>query len=303
MLSEEIIEKVKSKDLEALAELDRRGLIIAKDESVECFAERLVSLQEKLTDLKEQTQTKSDYEIEGMKFKSQQLIPKSDFKASQDITNELYQFENDWVPGFYQNPKPSWLFGGCCYTSEPEFFSFFQIREKFKTQDRWLFYKREELLSHEMCHVARSGFNAKKFEEFFAYKTATKKLRQVLGSTLYSSFDTYFILIAAIMLPVLQVVTVANDILIPLHYFLYAFLGVLVGYAIRWQRIKRVYSKALKNMTAVFSDNAQAVLFRCDDAEIADIANWKLESAKGNVDDLQKESIHWQVICHRFAGE
>lgn len=40
-------------------------------------------------------------------------------------------------------------------SGDPEFFTLFIIRRTLKDQERWLIYRRNELISHELCHVAR----------------------------------------------------------------------------------------------------------------------------------------------------
>lgn len=301
MLTEELIEKAKSGDMETLVTLDANGFLIAPNENPQSFAKRLRTLLEKLTDLKKQVSEKEFYEIEGMKFKSDGLIPKHDFLNSMEKNQELYDFSIDWVPGFYQNPSMGWLFGGCCYTSEPDFFSFFQVRETFKLKNKWMFYNRDELVAHELCHVARSGIDAKKFEEFFAYKTSPKKFRRGFGSALYSTIDTYMILIASISLPVIQYLRLNQLIDVPFWPFL-TFLSLLIGnFVRRYFSLKNNFEKAKKKLEPFFGCKGQSVLFRCSDNEIFEIAKLSKEKLSEKVSELTKNDLRWQIINQRFG--
>jgi len=302
MITTETIKLAKNEDLDTLVALDKIGLIISPTESCEAFATRLETLKEKLDDFNNQVQTKPTYEIEGMKFKSANVIPKKDFQPCLKQTESLFQFSMDWVPGFYQNSQPAFLFGGCCYTSDPDFYSFFQVRESFKTKPTWFFYNRDELMAHEMCHVARGGIGAKKYEEFFAYKTSAKKIRKSIGSVLYSQIDTYMILALSLIMPAVQIYNINYRITNPISMqpFIGAFLLLISFYIMRGLGLNSSYKSALENIEPVFGENSQAVLFRCDDKEINYFAN----STKETVAEFLKNHANetrWKVIYKRFA--
>jgi hypothetical protein len=302
MITQETIDLAKAEDIKTLVALDEMGLIIAPNESSEAFAERLETLKNRLDDHKEQVQSKPFYEIEGMKFKSENVIPKNDFQPCLQLTEKLFRFSMNWVPGFYQNSQPSFLFGGCCYTSEPDFYSFFQVRQSFKTKPTWFFYHRDELMSHEMCHVARGGIVAKKYEEFFAYKTSKKKIRKAIGSILYSQIDTYLILALSLCMPAVQFYNINYSATNPISLlpFIGAFIALLCFYIIRGIRLNKNYKSALKNLEPIFGENSQAVLFRCNDQEIDQFAKTTPEEISTTLKKYSKET-RWQIIIKRFA--
>ena len=302
MITNETIDLAKNSDIETLIALDEIGLIISPTESSEEFAARLTTLKEKLDDYKNQVQTNPVYEIEGMKFKSANVIPKSDFQPCLKQTESLFRFSMDWVPGFYQNSQPAFLFGGCCYTSDPDFYSFFQVRESFKTKPTWFFYNRDELMAHEMCHVARGGIGAKKYEEFFAYKTSAKKVRKSMGSVLYSQIDTYLILAFSLIMPAVQIYNLNYRIDNPISMqpFIGLFLLLISFYIMRGLGLNSSYKSALENLEPIFGENSQAVLFRCDDKEIHRFANSTKETVAEILENVSNET-RWQVIYKRFA--
>ncbi len=303
MLTRDTIDRVKQQDIPTLVALDKRGLIVAPNESAEAFAKRLETLRLKLDDVRSQVQTEPFYEIEGMKFKSENAIPKEDFKAATVHTKSLFGFKMKWVPGFYQNPKPSILFGGCCYTSEPDLYSFFQIRESFKKQQKWLFYNRDELMAHEMCHVARGGIGAKKYEEFFAYKTSEKQLRKAMGSVLYSQMDTYLILLMSLSLPLFQFYNLKYrfDNPISIWPLLSGFGALILFYILRYFGQKSSYEAALNYLNPTFGADSQAVLFRCNDQEIDEFAMLDANTDQADLEPLKEKDLRWQVIFNRFV--
>jgi len=121
------------------------------------------------------------YEVEGLSFPAAQRIPREMVTNVAAITQEHYGFAIDWVPGFFADQSFGWLFGGCAYYFEPDFFALFIVRRSFEHHNRWLIYNRDELLSHELCHVARGGLKADFFEEEFAYGVSGSWFRQAVG--------------------------------------------------------------------------------------------------------------------------
>lgn len=302
MITDETIDLAKKENIETLVALDEIGLILAPAESGEEFSIRLKTLKEKLDDYKTQVQSKPIYEIEGMKFKSANAIPKKDFQPCLKQTESLFRFSMDWVPGFYQNSQPAFLFGGCCYTSDPDFYSFFQVRESFKEKQTWFFYNRDELMAHEMCHVARGGIGAKKYEEFFAYKTSNKNMRKAIGSVLYSQLDTYLILALSLIMPAVQIYNINYRVMDPISMkpFIGAFLLLISFYIMRGLGLGSSYKSALANMEPIYGDDSQAVLFRCNDQEINQFANASKETAAEIIKNQSNET-RWKVINKRFA--
>ncbi len=165
-----------------------------------------------------------------------------------------------------------------------------------------MFYNRDELMAHELCHVARSGMNSKYFEEFFAYTTSPKKFRKVCGSVLYSSLDTYLLLIAAIAMPVAQYLKLSGLVNLPLWPFTGFFALLLLNLVRRYFSLKKTYASAEKNLKPLFEDKTPAVLFRCSDEEIKAFAK-SSESLTDKVAGLIKNDLRWQVINARFGGE
>ena len=73
--------------------------------------------------------------------------------------------------------------------------SWFQLKPVFAKQEKWLIYSRQELISHEMCHIARFHLHSHRYEETLAYKTSTSRLRKAIGGALLSPAYAIFQLI------------------------------------------------------------------------------------------------------------
>ena len=108
------------------------------------------------------------YEIEGVAVEAHARIPAELFGRAKAVTRDMYGFDADWVPGFFVDMAFGWFFGGCAFHFFPDFFTLFMIRRSFAERERWLIYDRDELLAHEMCHVARVALDSTVFEEVFA---------------------------------------------------------------------------------------------------------------------------------------
>jgi hypothetical protein len=63
------------------------------------------------------------------------------------------------------------------------------------------FYQRSELVVHEVSHAARSSFDEPKFEEFFAYRTSSRRWRRFLGPFFQAPWEVYPFLLASLLYP------------------------------------------------------------------------------------------------------
>lgn len=295
----ELIDAVKAEDLETLAALDARGLLAGKDENGLAFATRLEKLEENISELETDLDSEKGFKLDGLTFKRKDRIPQNLFADAAAKNRALYDFSVDWVPGFYRDPRQSFLFGGCSYTSCPDFFAIFLIRAAFAKTNRWLWYDRDELFSHELCHVARSGMDSRMYEEHLAYRTSEKQFRKVVGSVLYSTMDTFLILGGVLLPLIIQFAGIYMGKPMPAWPGWLLIVGLLLFYANRWRVIKKRTNRAEAALTMVFGDQAQAVLFRCTDEEINDLATLAPEKT-GEWLKTHENNLRWRVTCHRF---
>ena len=169
MISRENIAKIRQGDLAALAELDAQGISPSPQETLEEFAERLEGLNLNFAKMEDALHHNGEYNVEGVTVKASARISEEIFEEPMERTNRLFGFRCDWVPGFFFQASPLSFFGGYAFYFFPEFFAMFLARNSFRNKRKWLFIERDELVAHEMCHIARAALQSQAYEELFAY--------------------------------------------------------------------------------------------------------------------------------------
>ena len=192
--SEENLQQAASGNIDMLAAYDANGFLLGADESAEDFAKRIRLFQTNRQKLEDALRKDGKYDAEGIIVTPDDRIPNTLFAKIAEHTKRLYRFQIDWVPGFFIDPSFSLLFGGCAFCSYPDFFTMFIIRRTFKTQEKWLIYNRDELLAHELCHVARIALLSEEFEETFAYQTSASSFRKLIGGIFRKQTDSFLFL-------------------------------------------------------------------------------------------------------------
>jgi hypothetical protein len=304
-LSDDIIERAGCGETAALVELDRRGFIPAETEDCCDFAERLKRCRERAAAF-EQTMAgeAGEFQIpdDDLVLRPADRIPAELFVGAGKATEELYGFAIDWVPGFFKDC--GLLFGGGAYAFPPDFFSIFIINEAFATQERWLIYGRQELLAHELCHVARSGFASPACEELHAYQTAKTGFRRRFGGIVHRERDSYVFLGSALVLLAAQVARVVLALPeLPIWPFWIPF--ILCSAFLLWRHLGLLgrYDRAGSRLaTACLAGKSRHILFRCTDAEIVDLANLAAADLPAWL-AARPDSPRWRVIKARFFPE
>jgi len=254
------LSKARKGDVKMLAEFDKRGLICGAHETLEEYCNRLQLFIKNLDEMESEVKKNGYLSLEDMKFANEERIPENSFKPSQKINRELYDFSIDWVPGFFLTPRFGMLFGGCAYSFDPDFFSLFIIRSSFKEKKKWLFYERDEIMSHELCHIARFAMNSHKYEEQFAYQTSGSKFRRNYGCMMRSAWETYILMILLLGMLTTQVSLVlffnkwlsAQSIVTnPVHWF-YITIATFISYlVIRQKGQNRQFAHTLEIMSSI----------------------------------------------------
>ncbi len=288
-------------DEAAAGELDACGLLIGGLESPEQWVERIRKLTANIERMEAQLAETRQFTVEDVCVQAGDRIPQELFGAAGRITEALYGFRADWVPGFFVNPSFGWLFGGCAFYFYPDFFAMFIIRRAFAQREKWLFYDRVELLAHELCHVARVGFTSRRFEEMLAYQTATSHFRRVAGGVFRSPVDGYVLLGATWLLLLAQVLRFSVLLWLPGWPFWLLVIGVIGFFAIRHGRDVHIFAKATRNLERIAPGAARSVLFRCTDEEIDALAGLDDADALAQwLDYRVRSSRRWQLIRDRF---
>lgn len=306
-LDEKTLQRIRQEDLDALADLDRRGLTPAPGEDGTAFAARLQRLSERLSRWEENLRTAGCTSLEGMTLTRGDTIPPELFSAPGKRTRGLYGFQCDWVPGYFCTPSHGWLFGGCTFSEPPDLFTVFIVSQRLRTKKRHLFYNREEILSHELCHVARAGLQAMEFEEHFAYQTSTGAFRRNWGGAMHSQWDSFLFLALCVLLPLGQLLLPRFAPALPLWPAWIPLLAACAFFILRHLRLRRHFRKALDLLRrrACHGDEQKAriLLFHATDPEIhtlASLCEKNDEEARFHdvLADFQKD-LRWKIALHR----
>ena len=294
----DILNKASAGDIDALMLLDRHGFIMGHSESTERFVARLRTLADKLDKMQRQLDKDGKFEIDDITVYARDRIPDKLFGEAKECTKSLFGFSIDWVPGFFIDPFM--LFGGCAFTYYPDFFAMFIIRRSFRHSPKWFIYKRKELLAHELCHIARIGMESERFEETFAYQTATSPFRRLLGGVFLKPMDSYLLLGSAFLLLIGQVLRTYLFPMLSIGIFWGILLLSILWLALRYMHLMNILKNARNNMALLWGDNAMKALFRSSDKEIRTWASFK---GKAEAEAwLEQQGVRWNVIS-RLAGE
>lgn len=303
MVTDELIAAAERGELEALVQLDASGLLIGVDEEASDYAERLRCLRRNIGRMDDELGRTGVFTVEGVSVQADSRIPEAVFAEARAETERLYGFQIDWVPGFFINPQYSLLFGGCAFYFYPDFFALFIIRRAFARRERWLIYSRRELLAHELCHVARIALGSRVYEELFAYQTATSAFRRFSGSIFRSQAEALALLGSTLALLAAQMVQTLVWSAWPVWPFWGLVVGVGLWLMLHLARLQRRFEAALRAAEWLAPGQARAMLFRCTDDEIDDLACLDAPAAAQSWLAARGEaSCRWRVIRARFAG-
>ena len=297
--SEESLRQASSGNLDTLAAYDANGFLLGADETAADFAKRIRLFQANVQKLEDAFQKDGKYDAEGIVVTPDDRIQNTLFIKIAEHTKQLYRFQINWVPGFFIDPSFSLLFGGCAFCSYPDFFTMFIIRRTFKTQEKWLIYNRDELLAHELCHVARIALLSEEFEETFAYQTSASPFRKLIGGIFRKQTDSFLFLGVTFILLFAQILRTQWIHTMPIWPF-----WSLVGLVFAWLLIRHAFhcrrlGIAQHHIAELFGmDNAFPVMFRCTDAELHRFASMSAETLKTWISE--QTSLRWQIIRKRF---
>lgn len=302
---EKYLNRLAEDNISALAELDANGLIPAPSESLDELKKRILDLAEKIREFESELAEKKEIQLMGMaKLKSKESISPEIMDEAAEKTSSAYGFSIKWVPGFFLSKGLGLLWGGCAISFHDSPFTIFLIRANFAKKKRWLFYRREELLSHEICHIARMPIRDRPYEELFAYRISPSRLRRYLGNCFQTQYDAIFFIMPIFVLLFIQIVITFGLANIPIYPFWILAAAYPIFLLARNQYHRNIISRAEKSLQSAGIKMAQAVLFRCNSEEISTIAafgknpeafrKWSAEKAGSE--------LRWKIIAHRFLG-
>lgn len=301
MISTPLISKIRDCDLAALAELDAQGISPAPAETPEEFATRLETLNHNFAKMEDALRTAGEYTVEGVTIKATSRIPAEIFAEPLKRTDAFFGFRCDWVPGFFFPARPLSFFGGYAFYFFPEFFAMFLARSEFRKRTKWLIIERDELVAHELCHIARAALESQAYEELFAYQTATTAFRRFTGGIFREQLDSFLFLGATFFLLFWQMLRAFALPQLP-AWAGWTVLAADVAFLMaRHCRTYRRFTLAREKLTRLYDGDeaaARAVLFHASDAEIPQLA--AAGDAGALLDQWAETQLRWQIVRHRF---
>ena len=242
---------------EELIALNQKGFFPGPEESEEAFCQRIEEVKKNILELKEQAIPYPHWDWTRMRLK------------------EIFDFVPDCLPAFYSNRRLMPWQAAACWVEGKRVASI-QLRESLRKGNLLGLIQREEILTHEAVHAARSPFEEDRFEEYFAFATSEKKWRRTLGPIVKRPWEVWPFLFCCLVGP-----------FFPAAFFcagLWAGLGF-----VRLVRGHRILQRAADNLSQITRDARfiRAILVRLTDREIEKIA-------KG--ESVSDTTLRWRLI-------
>ncbi len=289
--------------LSRLAELDGKGFLFppgADPQAVIATAGATLKWAEKI---REDLRETGEAVVMGEKFSAGQLVPDETLQTCLQPAEERYGIAPQWVPAFYSNRLLPWYVGGACfYDSEGNTGRVcFILRDNFRNRQKWLCYNRKDIISHEICHVARARMEQNIFEEPLAYRISEKRLRRGLGPMFRGTWEGVSILAGSlIILAGATSATLGAPARIQ-HVAAVPLLATVALLGIRTAKAQRLLKKTIENLGTLYGERAEAVAFRCTDREVAELAgNEDTRKLLQKYADSEKHGMRWGIINRLF---
>jgi hypothetical protein len=302
-LTPEIIDNLQEDDLQAMSELDAAGIIVRPGETFEEFKKRLCSHLMALDDFNRTIKANGEFDLfEDFTLYEKDRIGDEIVQEAAAITEKLYRFSINWVPGFFLSETVGPLWAGYAIHIPEEHLAVFLIRKNFAAKKRWFIYRREELMAHELCHAARSPLKDFAFEEFFAYQTAPSRIRRYLGNCFRTQLDALLFVLPVMLLLAAQLVDTFTSYRMPITIFWVIALACPAFMLVRNQLARNCFYKARKALLMLPGTLPEPVLFRCTKQEIKEIARLrgKDEALLDYIKERVNSELRWKIICNRF---
>ena len=296
------IDDLKEGDLDALCELDSMGLLLAPREEFSEYKKRLQNLFNHLEEIYSELDKNGKITIfDCVELDKERQINSEIMAEAAEIDNKFYGFSIDWVPGFFLSKNLSFLWGGCAISFPEDFLSVFLIRGVFAKKKKWLFYRRDELLSHELCHVARLPIDDRSFEELFAYRLSPSGFRRYMGNCFQYQIDAILFIVPFFLLLGAQACQLFFKMSwLPIYPFWILAAIYPLFLLIRNQIIRNKFSHAKQKLEKEGFKQVLPILFRSSKEEINEIA----AQADGLTEWLNykaEKELRWKVIMKRFS--
>ena len=286
--------------------LDRAGFIAGPEENLADLRARSQHMNAFQARIERSFQEEGTFDLVEHTFSPEERIPVERMKKAARRAAEAYQFDIDWVPGFYSDRNLFCLYGGMAVGLEDNegeiakgaLFSFFQLRKAFAAKGRFLIYTEEELISHEICHIARMQLRSTKYEEVFAYRISSSALRRYAGPIFRAQSDMFGMLAGLGVFLATQFVVLLQLTASPMVWLGRMPLILFLLYAlIRNRATHKNFTQACDNLTALFGEEALPAAFRLTDKEIDALGAGPMDS--GATRDYLSSALsplRWEIL-------
>ena len=197
----------------------------------------------------------------------------------------------DWVPGFFADESFGLLWGGCALSDMESNLVLFIIRKVFRKKRRFLVYDRQELMAHELTHAAHQSINEIKYEEYFAYRTASSPLRKFFGCCFIRQYDALGFLLPVLLLPVAQALNIFTALQMPMIIFWILAAVYPLFLTVRTLQINSAAARAEKFLRSMKIRNPAGILFRMTVSEIKMLARKQMPHGS---------DLRWQLLNERI---
>jgi len=227
-------------------------------------------------------------EGEEMFFKRCANLPIYSIHSS--LSTQLFDIQPNWVEIIYKNKGLRPWEGACVWIDHHRVV--LQLKKSFLKKKKYLGYSRDEVIAHELVHVARSGFEEPIFEEVLAYQTASSKFRRFFGPLFRSTKETKAFIA---LLGVAFLVSAFSSFGM---VALFGVLGIVSAGCFRLCLTQRQFLKACKRLSeTVGEQKALAVMLRLTDREIVRFAKMSVSEILEYAHKMRKLHIRWEQIC------
>ncbi|MDD4818541.1 MAG: hypothetical protein PHI85_11305 [Victivallaceae bacterium] len=262
---------------------DAAGLLVAPGETIDEFRSRLERLfawrRDFLGALKRDGRAAV---APGLTVRADSAVDDGVFAEAAEVTERLYGFAVNWVPGFYLTEPLGFFWGGCSWTDPADGQAVFTLRSAFQRRSRWLWYDRTELAAHELCHIAHAPVSDPSLEEFFAYRSGRGRLRRVLGNCFVHDWDALIFMVPSLLLFCAQLGVAMGWWSVAMWPFWLLTFGGPGYLLLRSEHAVNRWRRARRRLLAAGVGSPDPVLFRLTAAEIrelsalpeAEVASW-----------------------------
>jgi len=287
-----------------LAALDEAGFCAGAVETAEGFLDRCGRMRAAWALLETELAEKGAAERFGAALTPECRIAPETLEEAGEITAALYGFRHREIPGFYLDRGIGWLWGGCLVCESEEDLALLLLRGSFRRRARWLFYRRRELVAHELCHAARMALGETTLEEHFAYQSDSSALRRLLGNCFIRDADAFLFMVPALLLAAATVTAALTGWALPLWPFWCFALAAPAWLLVRNARSRGEVRRARAALRRAGVAAPEPVLFRSTREELREIAvlpdraaldAYAAERADGG-------SARWRILRYRFLA-